>query len=688
MTEKMGPGRSADVVIVAIDNNSLEKIGPWPWPRYRYARMIDSVTKAGARAIGLDLLLDHPGLGDPDLAATLAISKKVVLATYTRENAGQLKKRAGLVVEHLELPLDILAQEAKSLGHIALLQDSDGVVRRLPAFVTDAHRGFPAFGIAVAALSEQVEENQMLLAPTGLKIGTMHIPLDRDGCLWIGYQGGPGTFPTVSAADVIRGEVPRDIFQGKVVLIGVTATGLADFWTTPFATVGGMPGVEVHANVVQAILNKDIRADAPAVSVPFSAVLAGLTAGLLGEFSPAIASLGLTLFGMAVIWWLGAVVFLFLGLIPQIGPVFFAWGGGLAAALSSKAWTYRKGLLSQEEHLSTLSVLSRHPSLNELPRLLADLTDAEVVIGIFHRPNGGQAEVVLSSGNQVLVQGLEDIAKDLSDALDPKDASEFLERQTRRHKGVWLCVPIPGGKDVKGHYLLGRSRGKRFSPEEHRRISDFAEHTGLLLENRDLLEQIRKSDISTLQILLTTIRQKSPHLLRHSMQVADLGKRLAEKMGLDRDTAERIHQAGLLHDLGLVGLPDRILLKTRGLNTEERAWIETHPSLAADMLESAPSLSSLSPAVRHHHERYDGKGYPDGLAGREIPLEARILAVAEAYVTISGSPSGPPSGTSSDHTRQQAALGEIELHTGSQFDPEVVQALVSLHEDLQGVSNE
>ncbi len=693
MSARLYSHRINDVVIVAIDDNSIKQIGTWPWPRNEYALIIDSITKDGAKAIGMDIILERPASGDEEFAKALARSKRVVLAAYSKEHTGQLTAK-GLLVGLVELPTNTLAHKAAALGHIALVEDSDGVVRRLPILITDSWRGFPAFGITVAALSEQVRENQMIMTKAGLRMKGIDIPLDEDGCMWIRYQGKPGRFPYVSAVDVISENVPPDIFKDKIVLIGMTATGLSDLWTTPFASMGAIPGVEVHANVIQAILHRDFLRPLYSWWIPLSVLLTGLASGILGEFVPAVTSYALSIIGGAGIWWLGAGILIFMGFILQIGPVLFAWAGGLAAALSLKAWAFHAGLLHRERNLSTLSLLSRQPSLKELPKLLADLAEAEITIGIFPGQEGELPEIVVSKRQEYIQdRELSDFLKALPLKIRGKDIPAILNRMAPKHidgmDARWTCVSIPGSKGARGYYLVARISRKEFTGEELRRIKGFAEHTGLLLENRDLLKRLRRSDKTILQILLSTISQKSPSLFEHSQQVAELGKALAKKMKLDGAMADRIYKAGFLHDLGLIGLPDRILQKAEALNTEERAWVETHPSLAADMLETVPALSHIAPTVRHHHERFDGKGYPDGLAGNEIPLEARILAVSEACATIAGLPSVPGDQDSSNHSLKfEKALDEIKAHAGSQFDPEVVRALLEIQKFPSGGSNE
>ena len=158
----------------------------------------------------------------------------------------------------------------------------------------------------------------------------------------------------------------------------------------------------------------------------------------------------------------------------------------------------------------------------------------------------------------------------------------------------------------------------------------------------------------------------------HCQQVADLCGRIADALGLDPSRVLFCRLAGWLHDVGKVGIPDHILTKPGPLDPAEWQTIRTHPALGQDLLNRIPRLADAATAVRSHHERWDGTGYPDGLAGDQIPLEARIVAAADAYsamtTTRSYQPARPPT----------QALAELARCAGTHFDPNVVRALIDL----------
>jgi putative nucleotidyltransferase with HDIG domain len=160
---------------------------------------------------------------------------------------------------------------------------------------------------------------------------------------------------------------------------------------------------------------------------------------------------------------------------------------------------------------------------------------------------------------------------------------------------------------------------------------------------------------------------------RHSETVGRYAEMMARELGLSEARTERVRLAGLLHDIGKVGVPDSILQKPARLSEEELAVIRRHPELGAQMLDHA-GLADVRAWVGAHHEQPDGRGYPQGLHGDAIPLEARIIAVADAYEAMTSDRSYR---SSLDHA---AAQRELERCAGTQFDPRVVRALVSLLE--------
>ena len=189
-------------------------------------------------------------------------------------------------------------------------------------------------------------------------------------------------------------------------------------------------------------------------------------------------------------------------------------------------------------------------------------------------------------------------------------------------------------------------------------------------ESRRLFEQ-------TAQALVTAIDAKDVYSHGHSMRVAEYSRRIAEEMGKSEEECRKTYYAGLLHDVGKIGISDAIITKKGKLTTEEYEEIKKHPVLSNQILASIRDYPYISIGAHYHHERYDGKGYPDGLKGEDIPEIARIISVADAYDAMSSNRSYRKA------IPQQIIREEIVAGAGTQFDPEIAMVMRHLI-DLDG----
>lgn len=184
-----------------------------------------------------------------------------------------------------------------------------------------------------------------------------------------------------------------------------------------------------------------------------------------------------------------------------------------------------------------------------------------------------------------------------------------------------------------------------------------------------LMNEKRQGYESVLLAYNSALSLKDTYTGGHGRRVARYARLIAGAMGLPQAEADSVSEAALLHDLGKIGIPDRILTKPEHLTSEEFAVVQKHPAAGAEILHSIPPLRRHATVVRHHHERFDGSGYPDGLRGTDIPLAARIIAVADAFDAL-GSNRSYRRGVSADQ-----ALNIIAQAAGSRFDPEIVAAI-------------
>lgn len=183
------------------------------------------------------------------------------------------------------------------------------------------------------------------------------------------------------------------------------------------------------------------------------------------------------------------------------------------------------------------------------------------------------------------------------------------------------------------------------------------------------VEALEQSYSEVLTGLVAAVEAKDPYTKGHSEKVARLATEIGERLGLSPERLRVIYQAGLLHDIGKIGIADEILNKTGPLTPTEFALVKGHPARSEEMIGKIPSLRPTLLAIRWHHERLDGSGYPDGIAGDEIPLDARIMAVADVYdAMVSGRSYRPALG-------EATALAFLQDHAGRLFDPRCVEAV-------------
>ena len=172
--------------------------------------------------------------------------------------------------------------------------------------------------------------------------------------------------------------------------------------------------------------------------------------------------------------------------------------------------------------------------------------------------------------------------------------------------------------------------------------------------------------------LANAIEAKDSYTRGHSERLAKLAGACAERMNLSRDEIGAIRLGAILHDVGKIGIPDRILRQSMSLTEDEMAWMRRHPQIGADIIGPVEGLHHVSPLIRHHHEKWDGTGYPNGLKANEIPLGSRIIAVADAFEAMVADRIYRPS------LGLEKALEELKAGRGSHFDPQVVDTFLDL----------
>jgi putative nucleotidyltransferase with HDIG domain len=225
-----------------------------------------------------------------------------------------------------------------------------------------------------------------------------------------------------------------------------------------------------------------------------------------------------------------------------------------------------------------------------------------------------------------------------------------------------------------------RNPDARFTGDDVRLLSTIANHLTVAIGNTELYASLQDAYLATVRSLAAAVDAKEPHMRGHSERVAVFSRAIAEHMGLSHEQRTALEMAAYLHDIGKIGISGQILRKAGPLSEEEISTMRHHPLIGANILRPVAFPWSIGPVVRHHHERYDGGGYPAGLRGEEIPILARVLCVADAYEAMIADRPYRKCMTS------EGAVAELQECAGTQFDPRVVDSLIEVLRETDSAS--
>jgi len=256
--------------------------------------------------------------------------------------------------------------------------------------------------------------------------------------------------------------------------------------------------------------------------------------------------------------------------------------------------------------------------------------------------------------------------------LDVTRDPRFQYQEQAKREGLvsLLTLPLQRGGDTFGVLRVYSGSRHQWSVRERRLLQAFAEQAAVAIHNARLHEDLRRNYWETVNALARAIEAKDPYTLGHSERVTDYALQLGRALDLSAAKMESLRFAATLHDVGKIGLSDRSLSRIGQMDVNEEVLVRMHPLIGISILQPVEFLAPILDAVRFHHERWDGRGYPEGIAGEKIPLLARILAVVNVYDNLrTGSPGRP--GLS-----EQEATQALQRAAGSELDPELVTAFL------------
>lgn len=239
------------------------------------------------------------------------------------------------------------------------------------------------------------------------------------------------------------------------------------------------------------------------------------------------------------------------------------------------------------------------------------------------------------------------------------------------NSGSLLAMPFIRQNRLLGTIVLYRQAGvSSFNQDDLKCLSVLSCITAVAVENLEIYDEMKSYFTGTIRALITTVETKDFFTFGHSARVAKYTLMIAEQLNLPEMDKRRLEYIALLHDIGKIGIPEDILKKTAPLTDEEWAVLRTHPELGENIVRSIHFLPEGASVIRHHHEHYNGAGYPDGLKGEEIPFFARIISIADAFDAMS---SGRPYRES---IGKEKAMLELLACKDTQFDPALVDLFI------------
>ena len=265
------------------------------------------------------------------------------------------------------------------------------------------------------------------------------------------------------------------------------------------------------------------------------------------------------------------------------------------------------------------------------------------------------------------------IVEGISDPSLPEDVRASMEIHGEK---TCLTVPLRFGGAPLGMLTLVETKSERvFTEAELEFARGFAEQAAMALHNAQLFEDMKGMHLGNLRALSSALTAKDFYTIGHTARVAAYAVLLAEELGWTPRAIQQLEEATYLHDIGKIAVADRVLLKSGPLTEEEWGMMKQHPVISAEIIEALLEDRYVA-GVRHHHERWDGGGYPDGLAGEDIPLVARLLCLVDSYDAMSSRRIYRPA------LSREECVAEVRRCAGSQFDPEMVTVFLRVLERM------
>jgi len=277
------------------------------------------------------------------------------------------------------------------------------------------------------------------------------------------------------------------------------------------------------------------------------------------------------------------------------------------------------------------------------------------------KPGEGIAGWVVKNGESLLIK---DVSSD-------DRFSNRVDRKLKQTTKSIICVPLEiKGKIIGAAEVINRKDGRPFDEESLSLFRSLAIQSAVAIERSRLYADLNDLFFSTIKTLASAIDAKDHYTQGHSERVSEYSIEIGKTLNLDENELTKLELSAMLHDIGKIGIPEKILTKKTFLDDKERKEIQKHPGIGARMLVPIKQFGEIISCIRHHHERYGGGGYPDGIKGEAIPFFSRIIAVADTFDAMTSNRPYRKAFSS------KQAVGEIKKFSGIQFDPKCVKSFL------------
>jgi len=309
--------------------------------------------------------------------------------------------------------------------------------------------------------------------------------------------------------------------------------------------------------------------------------------------------------------------------------------------------------------IGSLMLINKEKNILEI--VAAKGLPEEVVKNTRIRIGEGVAGKVAEDGEAILCENIE---------TDARFSRQSNERYTSKS---FVSVPLKVQNRVRGVLNINnKESGQKFDEKDLWLLTILADQAAMTIENAELYKHMQDTYLGTIQTLARAIDAKDPYTKGHSDRVTHYAVKVAREMKLSESEVRNIEYASLIHDIGKIGIQEAILSKRGKLSDTEYEILKMHPLIGESIITPVKFLNGIAPLILYHHERFDGKGYLEGLSGEKIPLGARIISVADAFDAMTSDRPYRKGFTEEDARR------ELEKESGRRFDPEVVKAFLNL----------